>query len=222
MTQLFNAYEYAKLHSIVFRDGYPGYRPNVVESPNGDGKLDTEKRFAHVATKYLDKMLKDSEHAILSEFLDVAHDKAVEVAIAIGVPPQFWPSRTYSALRVLEYGPTAITNKHTDFDLFTLMCYRNLPEYFKYSSLDSSQYKKNALLAVAKQLNSQVHFGELLEEIDPNTYAANPHEVIASGGPSQYSVVYFAVPCEETAVLPSGLTVGEWMLKRKGMARYER
>jgi isopenicillin N synthase-like dioxygenase len=166
-------------------------------------------------------MLKDSDHALLSEFLDVAHDKAVEVAIAIGVPPQFWPSREYGALRVLEYGPTAITNKHTDFDLFTLMCYRNLPEYFKYSSLDSSQYKKNALLAVAKQLNSQVHFGELLEEIDPSTYAASPHEVVASGGPNQYSVVYFGIPPHDS-VLPSGLTVGKWLEERLSRSRYER
>ncbi len=252
MTQLFNASDYATIHSLVFRDDYPGYKPNVVESPNGDGKLDSMKRYAHVAEKYLShkntgslsdycKSLSDGRGAynddmdLLSKYLDRAHLLSLEVAVSIGVPREFWPVRKYGALRVLEYGSNATSAEHTDFDLFTLMCYRNLPEYFTYC-LPPKDSKRSAWLkgltrqdtAVhrdsarrAQHLNSQVHFGELLEEIDSRTFRADDHKVIASGGPSQYSIVYFCVPDEE-AVLPSGLTVGQWMAERKGRSRYDR
>ncbi len=236
MTQLFNASDYATIHSLVFRDDYPGYKPNVVESPNGDGKLDSLKRYAHVADKYLseqpDASTYNGRDFILSTYLDRAHLLSLEVAISIGVPREFWPVRKYGALRVLEYGTDAVTNPHTDFDLFTLMCYRNLPEYFTYclpprdskrsvwlsglSREDTAVHRDSARRA--QHLNSQVHFGELLEEIDSRTFKADDHKVIASGGPSQYSIVYFAVPSEE-AVLPSGLTVGQWMAERKGRSR---
>src|SRR5690606_726185 len=99
MTQLFTASDYAKLHSIVFQPDYPGYKPDVVESPNGDGKKDDLKRYAHVAEKYLrDYSL---TRRILEYYLDEAHGLALEVAITIGVPRPFWPVKEYSALRVL-------------------------------------------------------------------------------------------------------------------------
>ena len=50
---IFTPSEYYLLSELVFQDWYPGYRKNVVESPNGDGNWDTEKRYAHVAHKYL-------------------------------------------------------------------------------------------------------------------------------------------------------------------------
>ncbi len=49
----FSKIEFDALSSLVFRPGYPGYKPNVVEAPNGDGKLDTDKRYSHVAIKYI-------------------------------------------------------------------------------------------------------------------------------------------------------------------------
>lgn len=249
MTQLFTASEYAHLHSLVFQPDYPGYKPNVVESPNGDGKKDMEKRYAHVSEKYLFVRTTETINYIkdwgyhptherdhqLQNYLNRAHDLAMQVAITIGVPREFWPVRKYSALRVLEYNAEAITNEHTDFDLFTLMCYRNLPEYFRgkmpklrpdcgnglretnFGPINSSE----ALLAHAKQLNAQLHFGEILEEVDPNTYRATPHEVVASGGPWQYSVVYFAIP-DWDSKLPSGVTVGKWLEERISRSRYER
>lgn len=228
MTQLFTASDYSLLHSLVFRDGYPGYKPNVVESPNGDGKLDDKKRYSHIAEKYLTQMSRNPDRARLEGFLDTAHAKALEVAVALGVPPAFWPSRTYSAMRVLEYGPDAITNQHTDFDLFTLMCYRNLPEYFKYRH----SYAGNAntviqglnsakMLKSVQPLNSQIHFGEILQEVNPSSFIATPHEVEASEGPYQYSIVFFAIPPHES-VLPSGLTVGKWLEERLSRSRYER
>lgn len=223
MNQLFTSSEYAHLHSLVFRDGYPGYKPNVVEAPNGDGNKDLEKRYAHVAYKYLasDSGVDKQDRNILTDYLEKAHALAIEVAIAIGVPPAFWPVREHGALRVLEYNSTATTAPHKDFDLFTLMCYRNHPEYFKYISGDASQYKKNKSLHAAQKLNAQVHFGEILEEIDPETFQATPHEVVASKGPYQYSVVYFSIP-RHSVKLPSGLTVGEWLKERMSRSRYER
>jgi hypothetical protein len=49
---MFTEDEMSTLRNIVFQPQYPGYRPTIVESPNGDGKVDTEKRYAHVAPKY--------------------------------------------------------------------------------------------------------------------------------------------------------------------------
>jgi isopenicillin N synthase-like dioxygenase len=254
MTQLFTAADYAKIHSLVFRDDYPGYKPKVIESPNGDGKLDTEKRYAHIAEKYLKynstKLVEDhirlqnrfginecedfTTELFLNKCLDQAHELSLEIAVAIGVPPQYWPVRKYGALRVLEYSPTAVTNTHTDLDLFTLMLYRNDESCFKYLDPNfASKYleslglegqaltRSKSLLRLAKSLNSQVHFGELLEEIDSNSYRATKHEVVASGGPYQYSCVYFSEP-DHDVVLPSGITVGKWIEERMKRSRYDR
>ena len=242
MTQLFTASDYATLHSLVFQPDYPGYKPNVVESPNGDGVKDVEKRYAHVSEKYLCKeatgfidpeffnVPKNYDRDVeLMHYLTKAHDLAVQVAVSLGIPQPFWPVRKYSALRVLEYNATATTAPHTDFDLFTLMCYRNLPEYFKYLS---PSYPASADTRVerlkthnrATALNKQIHFGELMEEIDlteEGVWLADKHEVVASGGPWQYSVVYFAIPNHD-AVLSSGITVGKWLEERMSRSRYER
>jgi hypothetical protein len=238
--QLFTAADYARIHSIVFSPDYPGYKPEVVESPNGDGVKDTEKRYAHVAAKYLDQYLhqpRDTErmkteqtdnYHLLSDYLSKAHNLALEVAIKIGVPKPFWPVKKYGALRVLEYNEKATTAPHKDFDLFTLMLYRNLPEYFKYVDLvngkttygDFAVLKSSQkLLKSAQELNAQVHFGEILEEIDPKAYKATPHEVVASEGPWQYSCVYFCIPDHE-AKLPSGVIVGQWLQERMSRSRY--
>jgi hypothetical protein len=213
----------------------------VVESPNGDEVKDTEKRYADVAEKYLDQYLhqpsvtrkteQTDNYHVLSDYLEKAHQLSLEVAIKIGVPKPFWPVKKYGVLRVLEYNDKATTAPHKDFDLFTLMFYRNLPEYFKYIDQlnNNTKYEdfekmkiSKKLLRSAQELNAQVHFGEILEEIDSKAFLATPHEVVSSGGPWQYSVVYFAVPDEQNAVLPSGLSVGEWMAKRKGASRYAR
>lgn len=238
--QLFTASDYAKLHSLVFQPDYSGYKPNVVEAPNGDGNKDVLKRYAHIAEKYLTPISECFDHNALTpchlerdvqlnRYLDKAHALSLEVAIFIGVPQPFWPVRKYSALRVLEYDANATTAPHTDFDLFTLMLYRNLPEYFNYLSrplspdIDQSMKQVHAehSLHLGQQLNSQIHFGEILEEIDSSTFLATKHQVIASGGPWQYSCVYFAIP-NWSAVLPSGLTVGAWLDERIKRSRHDR
>ena len=53
---MFTESDYKLLHSLVFQPDYPGYRPTLIEAPNGDDKLDVGKRYAHVSTKYLDRL----------------------------------------------------------------------------------------------------------------------------------------------------------------------
>lgn len=204
------ATDYRTLYDIVFRDDYPGYRPNVIESPNGDGVKDSQKRYAHVSSKYIRSMRGDSwadgkgtywyhpYQPTLTKYLQQCHEAALDVAVQLGVPREFWPDIRYSALRVLEYPPGAGSAEHTDFDLFTLNLYRN---------------NLNAGLG-----DVDFHKGEILTEISKYHTAAkhyvNPHR------DCQYSLVYFAMP-SEAAVLPSGQTVGAWVEERKKRSRYD-
>ena len=230
---MFTASDYAKIHSLVFSSDYPGYTPEVVESPNGDGVLDVEKRYAHIASKYLERDREPDRRRPLVEYLGKAHDLAVQVAVTLGIPPRYWPDYHQGCLRVLEYSPTATTAPHTDFNLFTLMVYRNKADCFKYmpsdkldASLGHATYfanyklseKSKQLSKKARELNFQLHLGELLEEIQPDCYLADKHQVVASGDQHQYSIVYFAVP-PENAVLSSGKTVGKWLEERKARSR---
>ena len=240
---MFSALDYATLYDIVFQPDYPGYKPDVVESPNGDGVKDTLKRYAHVAMKHLSeydiKPINKNKVVTLQDYLLKAHDKSIELAITIGVPRQYWPSLDQGCLRILEYGPYASSAEHTDMDLISVSCYRNLPEYFEYVDagwkgaecksweetrqlygkyLEYEEQRK--MLKRGQEVNKQVHFGELLEEVNPKIYKANKHQVVASKGPTQFSAVYFAVPAED-AVLPSGISVGKWLDERKKRSRYE-
>jgi hypothetical protein len=217
---MFTASDYKTISDIVFADGdpYPGYRKNIIESPNGDGNWDEKKRYAHVANKYLDKFSNPFRRGTLNDFLQVAHNKALEIAIELGVPRVFWPDLQDSTLRILEYAPGAITHPHVDFDLFTLMCYRNIRADFKYVTMGRDIMSLG--LARANTLNEQIHFGEILELVIPE-YKATPHEVIADPlDRSQYSIVYFSIPHHD-AVLPNGTTVGAWIDERIGRSRRE-
>ena len=212
---MFTAKDYRILSDIVFQDSYPGYKKNVVESPNGDDNWDDEKRYAHVAMKYLEEYKRvDSDRMMwLLDYLNTANSKAVEVAIELGVPKAFWPDVRYGALRILEYPPGSIAHSHVDFDLFTLMCYRNVPDAFRYS--DSNEFSDG--LRRANELNSQIHFGEILELVIPR-FPATPHEVSAMEQRTQYSIVYFAIPDHES-ILPDGTSVGAWLDERLSRSR---
>ena len=222
---MFTAADYKIISDIVFQKNYPGYRPKVVESPDGDGKWDDKKRYGHVAEKYLREFKnqgpKGTSHetyaqyqaTVLGDYLRQANEKAIQVAIELGVPKELWPVEKYGALRILEYPPGAITHPHVDFDLFTLMCYRNIPEDFHY--VDWCDY-----LLEAGKLNQQIHFGEILELVVPE-YKATRHEVVADpAARAQYSIVYFAIP-DWNAELPDGQTVGEWLEPRLERSRKE-
>lgn len=211
---------YDELHSIVFAGGYPGYRPEVLELPNGDKRVDAEKRYAHIAEKYLSAYGKWSPgYEVLDAALDKAHALAMKVAHALNVPDAFLPVREFGALRVLEYPAGAHSHPHTDFDLFTLMMYRDQPACFVSQDVPPG-YGFNPTgeaLFQARKLNAQLHLGELAEQIGLGQ--ATPHLVVPSDKP-QHSIVYFAIP-DHLAVLPSGLTVGEWLAERMARSRVE-
>jgi hypothetical protein len=101
----------------------------------------------------------------------------------------------------------AITNEHEDFDLFTLMLYRDQPDKFV--------YHWDNMPTTVRILNTQCHLGQIAKEIGVGN--AVKHSVLPSDKP-QYSVVYFAIPDHE-AILPSGITVGEWLNERISRSR---
>lgn len=203
---IFSAADYDTLAAIVFRPDYPGYATarGVVESPNGDGALDTQKRYSHVATKYIhngldaegNQDLTLAEYTLL-QYLRRAHEHAMHMAAEMDAPFDFAPSFEHGALRVLEYPAGATSAEHTDFDLFTLNLYRNVP---------------NPGLPVG-----EVHMGELGELLGMGH--ATPHSV-APMTVVQQSLIYFAIP-DHSAVLPSGQTVGEWIAERMNRSRYD-
>lgn len=224
-----NQQQYQQLVDIVFRldtDGkptYPGYRPEVREIPHGDGKVDAEKRYAHVATKYLAEAsatLAKRQFGFLWDVLDDAHRLSLSVADELRVPAALGPVFSKGALRVLEYPVGATSNLHTDFDLFTLMIFRDQPECFVAHEPrrdDPGGWTRERIRNVreARKLNAQLHIGELGELIGLGP--ATPHEVIASDKP-QHAIVYFAIP-DHAAVLPTGQTVGEWLKERMARSR---
>lgn len=210
----FDADDYSRLHALVFRGDYPGYKPTVTEIPNGDGKADADKRYAHVALKYLPGWGTAVERDLLQSCLLYAHLCAESVAEALGVPAAFRPDIRYGALRVLEYPPGAVSHEHTDFDLFTLHLYRDRPECFHRCYPDVDHIPDEAL-----GLNPGLHLGELGEAIGLG--AATRHSVSASSYP-QHSIVYFAIPDHEAvlyqATAPS-LNVREWLNERMARSR---
>jgi hypothetical protein len=217
--QPFTAEDYAELYELAFNVKNPGYKPFTFESPNGDGKFDFDKRYAHLAMKYLGSFectLTEEEVNLAEGYIDDCMDLAIDIAITLGIPREFWPDKRYSALRILEYKPGAISHEHTDFDLFTLMMYRNIPGNFV--SGGHLTGKNFTVLETAKELNDQIHFGELLELINP-AYAATPHYVNADSlNRVQYSVVFFAIP-DHDSVLPDGTSVGDWLQERANRSR---
>lgn len=220
--QPFNAEDYAKLYELAFNVKNPGYKPFSMESPNGDGKFDFDKRYAHIAVKYLDNpdcTFDECEGNLAEDYIDECMELATEVAITLGIPREFWPDKRYSALRVLEYKPGAISHPHTDFDLFTLMMYRNTPDNFIYTNQSNDSHFW--VLENANSLNHQIHFGEVLELINPY-YTATKHEVLKDpNNRTQYSVVFFAIP-DHDSILPNGTSVGDWLEERIGRSRTEK
>src|SRR5665213_1284130 len=205
---MFTENDYKELHGLVFRDDYSGYKPTVLEIPGGDGKVDAEKRYAHVATKYFTTA---QQRVDLMPFLLKAHGTATEIARAIHMPSEFYPQLDVSSLRVLEYPPGAISNEHCDFDLFTLMLYRDQADRFVSKDLG------NQTLRYIRHYNLQAHMGELGTEIGLGE--ATPHSVLPSETP-QHSIVYFAIPAWG-ARLPSGVLVKDWLNSRMQRSRTE-
>jgi hypothetical protein len=186
---IFTHADYQMLHTLFSAD-YKGYRPTVRELPNGDGVVDADKRYLHVALKY-------DPPAWARSFLYAAHDEAVAYADKLGVPTEFWPDLSAGALRVLEYPIGAGSAMHTDFDLLTTLCYRSTPD------------------DLISPVGAHLHIGEIGEIVGLGE--ATPHHV--PGRPYvQHSIVYFALPAHQ-AVLPGGQTVGQWLANRLARSR---
>jgi len=210
---MFTDHDYARLADLVFKADYPGYKPQVVEIPNGDGKRDDAKRYAHVALKYLTNR---TDRQLLLPYLEVAHGVAQQAALAAGIPAAFMPDVRYGALRVLYYPPGAVSNAHQDFDLFTLMMYRDQPDRFM-GHITDTRYGSDRAIRAIQAINRQAHLGQLGEVIGLGP--ATMHQVLPSDT-EQHSVVYFAIP-DHDAVLPAGLTVREWLNERMARSRTE-
>jgi hypothetical protein len=201
---LFSQYEYRVLCGL-FEPAikYAGYKPEVLEAPNGDGKIDATKRYLHVALKY-----DPPEWA--RWFLARAHFEACRIAEAIDVPAEFYPTVEDGTLRVLDYPAGSGSAEHTDFDLFTVHCYRSTPEDFV-RVREGLSIADSGRLYAAEKIDPHVHFGELGQEIGlgPATRHYVPERPYA-----QQAIVYFAMP-SLNAVLPGGVTVRTWLEDRK-------
>lgn len=166
---IFNADDFARLRTL-FDGSYAGYRPTVVEAPNGDGKLDLEKRYLHVATKY-------APPAWALDYLRIAFSFADCVAEDLGIPHEFRPSLDACALRVLEYPVGADSAEHTDFDLFTFNAYRNTQDVIGG--------------------DGRLYIGEIGELVGLGP--ATPHRVPARSY-EQHSIVFFALPSHDAVL----------------------
>jgi hypothetical protein len=196
--QLFSASDHTRLGTL-FSEGYRGYRPEVLEAPNGDGKVDATKRYLHVALKY-------SPPDWALEYLARAHFEACRVAEALRVPDAFYPRVENGTLRVLEYPTGSGSAEHTDFDLFTIHCYRSTPEDF---------VRLDVVALAAEVIDPDVHIGDIGQEIGLGI--ATRHLVPARPY-AQQAIVYFAMPAN-AAVMPNGLGALAWIADRYARSR---
>jgi hypothetical protein len=189
------------------------------KSCKGAGRVpntDVGKRYLHVAPKYLDK------HPGLEwprEYLARAHYEACRVAEALGVPDAYYPRVENGTLRVLEYPAGAGTAEHTDFNLFTVLCYRSHPADLE---LSGARGTTRAASDVRIDMSPGLHIGEIGELVGLGP--ATPHHVPARPY-AQQSIVYFALPANG-AWLPTApgrvpcVRVAEWLAERLARSRY--
>lgn len=152
------------------------------EIPNGDGKPDIGKRFWHIRE---------------GKYFDTAFRRAQEICVEAGVPSALWPAREECRLRLLEYPPGVGSERHTDFDLFTVNCFRSCDN----AGLPDREY----------------HVGELFELGVGQDFPPTEHHVIARND-AQFSMVFFVLPRRDARLL-SGITVGKWLDERYARSR---
>lgn len=210
--KLFDAVDYNALCALFEPDvHYAGYKPEQMEAPNGDGNVDAKKRYLHIALKY-----DPPEYA--RWFLARAHFEACRIAEAIGVPAEFYPKVENGTLRVLDYPAGAGSAEHTDFDLFTVHCYRSTPRDFVRLV---EEHESN--LVHAESIDPDVHFGDIGEAVGLGK--ATRHLVPERDYPQQ-AIVYFAMPANnarmpDSACIAAGLPIGTGALEWIG-DRYKR
>ncbi len=205
---IFDDYDHACLASLFQeRHGYPGYKPEQMEAPNGDGNIDATKRYLHVALKY-------NPPPWALWYLARAHFEACRIAEAIGVPDAFYPKVENGTLRVLEYPAGAGSAEHTDFDLFTVHCYRSTPEDFQIAR-DTLTQVQGIRRARAEEIDPHCHFGDIGQEIGLGP--ATRHFVPERPYP-QKAIVYFAMPAN-AAKMPDGSRAIDWIADRYARSR---
>lgn len=192
------------LATYAFSARNPGYKPAVREAPNGDGVWDEQKEYAHIAPKYFTPDTPLEVRKIYDDVLAYAE----AMCLRLGLPDGVFPGPD-STLRLLRYPPGATTAPHTDFDLFTLSLYRSHTNAFAYLGGDCAELQR------AREISPGIHFGELMTEI--TGVPATEHETWPLHVPS-VSAVFFVIPPHEF-VVPSGVTVGEWIKERVARSR---
>jgi hypothetical protein len=185
---IFSRTDYEILSVFAFNKDYPGFRPHVTELPNGDGKQDVGKKYSHIAMKYLTRDTK--EDLILKGFLAAAHFEACRVAEALQVPAEYYPRVADGTLRILEYPAGVGSEEHTDFDLFTILCYRETHTDLQLTLRDWAPKKGPDTIEAARMIDPHMHIGELGELVGLGP--ATPHRVVARPY-VQRSIVYFAM-----------------------------
>lgn len=205
---IFDTYDYKQLHTL-FASDYAGYKPNVLEAPNGDGKVDAQKRYLHVALKY-----NPPEWAL--QYLARAHFEACRVAEAMGVPDAYYPRVENGTLRVLEYPAGAGSAEHTDFDLFTVHCYRSTPEDFVSEPLTGTTSVHFTSHTRGLAVNEGLHIGDIGAEIGLASKATRHH--VPERHYSQQAIVYFAMPANG-ALMPNGVRAIDWIADRYARSR---
>lgn len=231
---IFNETIHSELAQLFDLPGYAGYRPTMAEAPAGGTKecpgpwvnhaacqfclgagrvpdVDVGKRFLHVALKY-------NPPAWAERHLARAHWEACKVADAIGVPDAYGPRPEDGTLRVLEYPAGAGTVKHTDWNLFTVLCWRSHPGDLLREPEPGVTSVYATRHETAERINPGLHIGEIGEMVGLGP--ATPHEV----PPRPYvqkSIVYFAMPRLDVH-LPwcgPGPTVRAWLDEKKRTTR---
>jgi hypothetical protein len=178
-------------------------------------------RYLHVAEKY-------NHPEWARQYLTRAHWEACKVATALGVPDAYYPRPEDGTLRVLEYQPGGFQPEHTDFDLFTIVCYRSHLGDLERTGAGGDWARG---LEAGLPLNQHavhspgLHIGEIGELVGLGP--ATTHRVPARPY-AQQSIVYFAMP-SHAALLPyerthtgevRSRTVGEWLAERIARSRY--
>jgi hypothetical protein len=184
---IFDAVDYLRLAPLFRLIGYKGYKPAEREAPNSDGRVDEGKRYLHVALKY-------DPPAWAVEYLARAHFEACRVAEALRVPDAFYPRVENGTLRVLEYPAGAGSAEHTDFDLFTILCWRSTPEDLELTHAGRGDYAPTAgpdTIDAARAIDPHLHIGRIGELVGLGP--ATPHRVPARPY-AQKALVYFAMP----------------------------
>ena len=205
---MFNSAEWEDLSRLFTPSRkYAGYKPEVLEAPNGDGKVDVTKRYLHVALKY-------NPEIWAVRYLARAHFQACRIAEVLGVPSEYYPKVEDGTLRVLDYPAGAGSEEHTDFDLFTVHCYRSHPDDFE---------RLDPVDPVAEEIDPDVHIGEIGELVGLGK--ATRHRVPARPY-RQQAIVYFAMPSLAAELrYPSpgvgigGMSVRDWLKERYARSR---